>query len=704
MRRSILFTAALFSSCSNPRHRRQPTHRARTTPAHVLGHPPHPLGGGRLQDPRRVPGHGPAEHPQGDAAAQGAARVTGSCSTRWPTSGRSSSGIPSRRPTSAGSSAEGRLQLAGALDVMPDDNMPGRRDVRPADAVRQGVLPREARRGRDDRLAARHLRPHAQMPQLLTLGGLQVVLVLPRRAPAGSPSEFLWEGIDGTRIPAFWLPYSYGLLYHSPKRPARVPTRSCAQRFDDAGRRTPWGSDRVGLAGADVSEPEEHLVPMVKAFNEQKDAPRSQLRLARARRLRGRRRQADRPARLQGRAEPDLPGDYSSRIELKEWMRTIERKLAHGGEARRHRRLAGCSGRLAATLARLGAGALQRDARPGLGRHDRPRLRGHDPQLRVLRSPGRRADRRGLGRPRREDRHPRCRRRPSSSSTRWAGPARTSPRWTSASTERGVKSASPWSTRPGQTSRPDRSRRPVTPTAGSRRRAIAFVARDVPALGYRVYHVVPGHRGAGDEPDAAGETGNVLENDLYRVASTSRPARSRAPGQGRRLGGPLRARQRRGRAAGPGRPLGALSRPRRRQPDRDDDASGPDPRQGPAVQRRGQGQARHVSAAGRSISEFRGRAPVRLRQVRDDRPGLPRPAADRGQTRLVNNEKYVRYQALFPTTITGGKNVHEIPFGAIERPAAIEFPAQNWVDHGDGRTAWRCSTSACPATSRPAGR
>ena len=54
-------------------------------------------------------------------------------------------------------------------------------------------------------------------------------------------------------------------------------------------------------------------------------------------------------------------------------------------------------------------------------------------------------------------------------------------------------------------------------------------------------------------------------------------------------------------------------------------------------------------------------------------------------TRLVNNEKYVRYQVQFPTAIAGGKSTHEIPFGAIERPEAIEFPAQNWVDHGDGR-------------------
>ena len=54
-------------------------------------------------------------------------------------------------------------------------------------------------------------------------------------------------------------------------------------------------------------------------------------------------------------------------------------------------------------------------------------------------------------------------------------------------------------------------------------------------------------------------------------------------------------------------------------------------------------------------------------------------------TRLVNGEKYVRYQVLFPTTIAAGKTTHEIPFGAIDRPASIEFPAQNWADHGDGR-------------------
>jgi alpha-mannosidase len=54
------------------------------------------------------------------------------------------------------------------------------------------------------------------------------------------------------------------------------------------------------------------------------------------------------------------------------------------------------------------------------------------------------------------------------------------------------------------------------------------------------------------------------------------------------------------------------------------------------------------------------------------------------RTQIENNEKFVRYQVMFPTTIQNGQIVHEIPFGSIERPNGIEFPAQNWADYSDG--------------------
>ena len=39
---------------------------------------------------------------------------------------------------------------------------------------------------------------------------------------------------------------------------------------------------------------------------------------------------------------------------------------------------------------------------------------------------------------------------------------------------------------------------------------------------------------------------------------------------------------------------------------------------------------------------------------------------------------------MFPTSIRNGTATHEIPFGAIERPQHQEYPAQNWIDYGDG--------------------
>jgi len=52
-------------------------------------------------------------------------------------------------------------------------------------------------------------------------------------------------------------------------------------------------------------------------------------------------------------------------------------------------------------------------------------------------------------------------------------------------------------------------------------------------------------------------------------------------------------------------------------------------------------------------------------------------------TKLVNQSKYVRYQAIFPTSIASGHQTQSIPFGAMTRPEGIEFPAQDWTDWAD---------------------
>lgn len=53
------------------------------------------------------------------------------------------------------------------------------------------------------------------------------------------------------------------------------------------------------------------------------------------------------------------------------------------------------------------------------------------------------------------------------------------------------------------------------------------------------------------------------------------------------------------------------------------------------------------------------------------------------ETRLTPSGKQYRVRVCFPTSIRNGKIRHEIPFGHVERPEG-EYPAQNWVDYGDG--------------------
>ena len=98
---------------------------------------------------------------------------------------------------------------------------------------------------------------HAQMPQLLKLGGYKSFWFFRGVADWNVPAEFLWEGIDGSRIPAFWLPHGYAHTYGSPQDLPAF-TDFFKQRFDAL---APFarGAGRVGLAGADVCEPEEHV-------------------------------------------------------------------------------------------------------------------------------------------------------------------------------------------------------------------------------------------------------------------------------------------------------------------------------------------------------------------------------------------------------------------------------------------------------------
>jgi alpha-mannosidase len=578
--------------------------------------------------------------------------------------------------------AEGRLQLAGALDVMPDDNMPGGetfiRQMQYGKGYYRDKLGIDVTSG----WLLDSFGHHAQMPQLLALGGFKSFWFFRGVPRQDFPSEFFWEGIDGTRIAAFWLPHGYGLFYPNAKDPEKFRQDAIA-RFNALAPNSRGAVDRVGQSGADVSEPEEHLVPNVDAFNKDPKAPFTIKMAVPADFEAVVAHRTDRTV-FKGELNPIFQGIYSSRIELKNWMRVMERQLL-------------TAEKLSTIAAWLGSpadpGSILGTWEPVLFNQTHDLASGvmtdhvYEDTIRSYEYAKRRAD---------EIIDSRWDVLASRIDTRGPG----SPvvifnplGWTRSDVaevtlgfdEGGVNGVEV--TGSGGQAEPVQILEATRYGDGGLKTArVGFVAREVPAMGYGTYHVSPS-RGPAPTTPAPGATSadSVLENDLYRLGIDS--------STGAIIG--LRVK------SGDWDVLSGRANVVARQQDRGDlwepykglDGGSriamtnrqPVPKRGTAgFSDEGKAQPGTLQT-GPVLSEFQvtrpfgsGRFATTIRLYK----GLRRIEIT---TRLVNNEKYVRYQVLFPTTIAGGKNTHEIPFGAIERPEAIEFPAQNWVDYGDGR-------------------
>ncbi len=578
---------------------------------------------------------------------------------------------------------EGRLQLAGALDVMPDDNMPGGETF-----VRQMIYGKGYYREKlgVDVTTGWQLDTfghHAQMPQLMRLGGYRSFWFFRGVPRQDFPSEFLWEGIDGSRIDAYWLPQTYALAYPTPKDPAafREATRA---RFRVLDPNSKGILDRAGLSGADVSEPEAHLVPNVRAFNADPKRPftikvavPSEFEAAASRR-------ADRTV-FKGELNPIFQGIYSSRIELKQWMRTIERQMLLA------EKLAVLSGWLGTPVDRK---ELLAAWEPALFNQTHDLASGvmtdhvYDDTIRSYEySLGRskelidagfkglavRVDTRGPGTP-----------------IIVFNPLG----WVRSDIVEVEVGFGEGGVHEVQLTGPDGQNVPVqiveaTQYAGGglKTARIAFIARDVPALGYSVYHAAP-HRPARNsgftQVGAAGAM-TVMENELYRLildggTGVIQQVEAKADGWEALAdrGNVVAREQDRGdlwelyRGLDGGSRIAMTSK-----------QAVPKPGQA-AFSNENKGES-GTMRGGRVFSEFqvaRAFGPGKFVTAVRLYSGLRRIEV---ATRLVNAEKYVRYQVLFPTSIKNGKTTHEIPFGAIERPSGIEFPAQNWADLSDGR-------------------
>jgi alpha-mannosidase len=577
--------------------------------------------------------------------------------------------------------AEGRLQIVGGLNVMPDDNMPSGesfiRQMLYAKGYCRDALNTEVTVG----WLLDTFGHHAQMPQLLRLAGYHSFW-FSRGVEDRSkmPSEFLWQGLDGTRIPAFWLPFSYGHLYGPPKDLAGF-SRFMKERWDAL---APFsrGGDRAGLAGVDVSEPELHVPELADQFNLSSNRPftlrigvPTDFEAAVAKRT-------DLPV-ITGERNPLFQGIYSSRIELKQRMRDTERLLTTVEKF----------GALADWLgARTDEQMIWRAWEPALFNvtHDltsgvmtdhvyEDTIRSYDFTTRLademmetrLGSIMARIDTRGDG--------------VALTIFNTLGWSRTDiAQGDVGFAQEGIKDFDLFDAAGNlvETQLVDSEN---FEDGGLRRIKFVFVARDVPALGHSVYHLV-GRKSAGEAKSNDSETNGIctLDNDFFQ-ASVDPTAGSLTR---------LRLKQGDWEAlAGPANVVACevdngdfwelyqnldggqnviMTRPLK-------------------VPQPGQAHFSTEEPAGQGIVR---RGPV-FSEVQTQHPfgsntfattvrvyrGIPRIEFE---TKILNRDKFVRYRLLVPTTIKNGRNFQEIPFGAIERPTAQEFPAQNWIDYSDG--------------------
>ncbi|MDR3690982.1 MAG: glycoside hydrolase family 38 C-terminal domain-containing protein, partial [Fimbriimonas sp.] len=576
---------------------------------------------------------------------------------------------------------EGRLQIVGGQDVMPDDVKPGGElFVR---QIQYGKQYCREKLGIDVTVAwlLDTFGHHPQMPQILKQAGFKSFWFCRGVPNDDLPSEFNWKGLDGSTIPAVWLPGFYGLFYGPPRDQAGFD-RFFVDRFNALDKHTHY-PERVGLAGVDVSEPEDYVTPLARAFNAEEDkkftirysVPTQFADLVAKR--------TDTPT-LSGDFNPIFQGTYSSRIELKQATREIEGKLLDAEKLTSLASLFGdkpdpemlwqawepllfnqthdlASGTMADHVYRdtVQSNEYSKRLAEEMIEHRWSTVAAH-------------IDTRGVGNP------------------ILVFNSLGQPRSEVVEADLGSIAPNVRSIHIVDSAGKEIPAQLASTEAygdGSLRRAkIDFLAKNIPALGYATFRAVPDSV-ASETPStsSANPTKDVLENEFFTVTVNLKSGEidsivDKATGQNV-LSGPANVVSRQDdkgdlwemyHTLDGGMYIGATDKQ-------------PVPNSTNALLSNAFADKPGSVVHGATFSEFHvshpfgsGSFETRIRVSK----GVRRIDIE---TTLVNNEKQVRYQVLVPTAIRGGRYVQEIPFGAVQRPIGVEYPAQTWVDYGNDR-------------------
>ena len=578
--------------------------------------------------------------------------------------------------------SDGRLQVAGATDVMHDNNMPSGESIAHQLLLGKTYFRDKLNYDVNTGWALDTFGHNAQMPQLLKLAGLQSYWFQRGVRGVDTPSEFWWEGIDGTRVAAFWLPFGYGNFFDVPKSQYEFDAFA-RQRYAQLDAYAK-GRERMLLAGSDVAAPEEDLPAKVAKFNANPNAP-FLIRFATP---------ADyeedvsrRPDRqiVRGELNPLFQGIYSSRIELKQMMRSIESLLLSAEKLQvisdwlRVRNDQGDLPRAWEPLLfnqthDLTSGVMVDDVYEDTVKgYSFSRRLGEELVGEGMDTLASRVDTRGEGLA-----------VIVFNSLGWkrTDAAQVSIGFSDDRFQELAVTDSEGHALPFQLSQVRRYE-----GGGIQSADLAFIAREIPAMGYSVFHV-------GRKPDAttgssATSNKNIsasrqdeasIENEAIRArlnlwtgelrsvvmkddgwealkSSGNIVAREDDGGDFWELYGTLNG----ARFPAMTREVG-LPKPERTVLSSEAVGGSGHTENGPVY---AECRVSHPFGKNEFTSTLRLYRNLRRLEI---------------TTEIVNQEPFVRYRVLFPTAISDGRNNQEIPFGVIERIQAQEFPAQNWMD------------------------
>ncbi len=226
---------------------------------------------------------------------------------------------PEHRSTFLEMVANGRLEITCGMYAMPDVNIPSGESF-----IRQVLLAKrwcKQELGVDVRCGwlLDTFGQHPQIPQLMIKCGFGHNL-FQRLGTIDSPTEFWWQGLDGTKLFCHWMRGSYAILYGAPGTVERF-RKFALSRLRELIKHADT-QHLLAVSGADLTHIEPHVSELFKQYNSAYDdiefrisTPKEYFDIIKG--------LATYPVTV-GDKNPVFQGCYSARIAVKQWNRRLE--------------------------------------------------------------------------------------------------------------------------------------------------------------------------------------------------------------------------------------------------------------------------------------------------------------------------------------------------------------------------------------------